>query len=268
MGGGLAHADSDFGALPWVAALLGAIFIQIGTNFANDYSDFVRGADTTERLGTPRVMQSGALSAQAVRTGAGVSFLLAFAVGTYLVSRGGWPIVAIGLTGIAAGICYTGGPWPFGYRGLGDVFVFAFFGPIAVGGTYYVQTLSWSWAATMAGASIGALTTAILVVNNLRDMPTDRTVGKRTLAVILGGRATRAEYTLLLVGSMALIAGGVLAGWWPTLTLIALGAVFLLAQPLRTVWAGGDPRNLNAALAQTARATGVVGMLFGLGCVL
>jgi len=163
VGGGLAWQDARFALIPFAAALAGALFIQIGTNFSNDYSDFVRGADTPDRVGTPRMTQTGQLSSRAVRGAAALSFAVATLVGVYLVWRGGWPIVGIGLASIAAGVCYTGGPWPFGYHGLGDLFVLLFFGPIAVAGTYFVQTLDWSSGAILAGLGVGALTTAILV---------------------------------------------------------------------------------------------------------
>ena len=268
MGGGLAGKEAGFAAGPFAAALAGALLIQVGTNFANDYSDFARGADTADRLGTPRVTQSGLLSPRAVRLGAAVSFSLALAVGMYLVAIGGWPIVLIGVAGIAAGICYTGGPWPFGYHGLGEMFVFVFFGPVAVAGTAYVQLSRWPPEAWLAGAGAGALATAILVVNNLRDRETDAGAGKRTLAVRIGPAATRIQYSLLLAVALAIPAVGTAGGLWPPGALLASGAVLLAVAPLRTVWTYEDPRALNPALAATARATGAYGLLFALGCVL
>ena len=154
-GGGLAWKEGGFAAGPFLAALAGALLIQIGTNFSNDYSDFARGADTADRLGTPRVTQAGLLEPGAVRMGAAVSFTLAALFGVYLVTVGGWPIVWIGAAGILAGICYTGGPWPFGYHGLGDLFVFVFFGPVAVAGTAYVQLSRWAPEACARGGGGG-----------------------------------------------------------------------------------------------------------------
>ncbi|WP_419163706.1 1,4-dihydroxy-2-naphthoate polyprenyltransferase [Candidatus Palauibacter sp.] len=266
-GGGLAWSDGGFAVTPFLAALAGALLIQVGTNFSNDYSDFVRGADTAERLGTPRVTQAGLLDPRAVRLGAVVSFALAVAAGVYLVSVGGWPIVWIGVAGILAGICYTGGPWPFGYHGLGDLFVLVFFGPVAVAGTYYVQLGRWAPAALLAGIGAGALATAILVVNNLRDRETDEAAGKRTLAVRIGRTATCAQYTFLLVVAVAIPPAGFLAGLWPAGALLASGAVLLTAAPLGAVWRHEDPRVLNPALAATARATGAYGLLFAAGCL-
>jgi len=267
VGGGLAWAAGSFAALPFGAALVGALLIQIGTNLANDYSDFVRGADNDERLGFSRVTQSGRLTPRQVWAGAAVAFALAIAVGTYLVARGGWPIVAIGLLSIAAGVCYTGGPWPFGYHGLGDLFVFLFFGPVAVVGTVYVQALEWRADALIGGVGVGALTTAILVVNNLRDRQTDALAGKRTLAVVLGDRGSRAEYAgLLLIGLAVPVAGVALAGWPPGVGAASLASL-LAVGPLRTVFGFVDRRDLNGALAGTARVTGLYGALFALGCL-
>lgn len=267
MGGGLAWQDERFALLPCVAALVGALCIQVGTNFWNDYSDFVRGADTPDRVGMPRVTQTGQLSPRSVRAAAGLSFAVAVVVGVYLVWRGGWPIVGIGVASIVAGVCYTGGPWPFGYHGLGDVFVLLFFGPVAVAGTYYVQALEWSTATILAGVGVGALTTAILVVNNLRDRATDAVAGKRTLAVLLGERATKIEFTGLLLVAVAIPLVGVAQGYWSPGVLLGSGAALLALAPLRTVWTHEDLRLLNPALASTARAAGAYGLLFALGCL-
>lgn len=267
VGGGLAWSDGRFAALPFAGALAGALLLQIGTNFSNDVSDFVRGADAADRLGTPRVTQTGQLTPAQVRGAAAVCFGLAVAVGAYLVARGGWPIVAIGLASIAAGVAYTGGPWPFGYHGLGDLVVLLFFGPVAVAGTYYVQALVWSGSSIVAGIGVGALVTAILVVNNLRDRSTDARAGKRTLAVRIGERATRWEYALLLATAGLAPAVGVGFLGWPRGALAAWGALILAAPPARTVWSHADPRELNPALGATARAAGAYGFLFALGCV-
>ena len=266
-GGGLAWKEGGFAAEPFLAALAGALLIQIGTNFSNDYSDFVRGADTADRLGPARVTQAGLLDARAVRRGAGAAFAGAVVVGAYLVAVGGWPLVWIGLAGIAAGICYTGGPWPFGYHGLGDPFVFVFFGPVAVAGTAYVQLGRWPPEAWLAGVGAGALATAILVVNNLRDRDTDAAAGKRTLAVRIGARATRVQYAALLAAAFAIPPAGAAAGLWPPGAALASVALLLALPPLRTVWSYDDPRALNSALAATARATGAYGLLFVVGCV-
>lgn len=266
-GGGLAWKDGGFAVAPFLAALGAALLIQIGTNFANDYSDFARGADTADRLGTPRVTQAGLLTPSAVRLGAAVSFALAFAVGVYLAIVGGWPVVWIGVGSILLAVCYTGGPWPYGYHGLGDLAVWILFGPVAVAGTYYVQLLRWAPEALLAGLAAGALATAILVVNNLRDITTDAAAGKRTLAVRIGPSATRIQYSLLVALAAAVPPVGVMAGWWPPGTLLASGAVLFAVAPLRVVWTYENPRSLNAALAATARTTGAWGLLFAVGCL-
>jgi 1,4-dihydroxy-2-naphthoate octaprenyltransferase len=267
VGGGLTWSTGDFAAFPWLAALVGAVCIQIGTNFANDYSDFARGADTDARLGMPRVTQTGMMTPGAVRAAAGVFFGLAIAIGAYLVMRGGWPIAVVGLASIVAGICYTGGPWPFGYHGLGDVFVWLFFGPVAVAGTVYVQALQWRDDAMMAGMGVGALITAILVVNNLRDRETDEAAGKRTLAVMLGPGPTRAEYSCLLAVAAIVPPAGVLWSDWPVGSLLATLALLAAVPSLRTVRFHRDPRELNAALAGTAKTAGLYGLVFALGCL-
>ena len=267
VGGGLAWAGGGFAAGPFLAALAAALLIQIGTNYANDYSDFVRGADTPARLGAPRVTQTGRLAPAAVRAGAAVAFGLALLVGAALVARAGWPVVWIGLASLMAAVCYTGGPWPFGYHGLGDVFVLAFFGPIAVAGTVYVQTLAWSTDAILAGLGVGSLITAILVVNNLRDRVTDAAVGKRTLAVLLGERGSKLEYTGLWIAAFVLVPLGAWSAAWPAGALLALLAALPGLRPLRVVWSHTDPRELNPALPATAKTAGLYGLLFAVGCV-
>jgi len=185
-----------------LAALVAAVLIQIGTNLANDLFDHLRGADTPDRQGPLRVTQAGLATPGQVRTAMIVVLSLAFLIGVYLVTRGGWPIAAIGLCSIAAAILYTGGPYPFGYHGWGDLFVFVFFGPVAVVGTYYVQALQTTSTVWISSIPMGALATAILIVNNLRDIDTDRRAGKRTLAVRFGRYHSIGEYALMLVLSI------------------------------------------------------------------
>jgi 1,4-dihydroxy-2-naphthoate octaprenyltransferase len=265
VGTGLAAHLAEIVVLPAAAALLGAILIQIGTNLANDYYDFVRGGDTEDRVGPVRVTQAGLLPPQAVKRGMVVVLGLAMLVGVYLVTVGGWPIVWIGLASVACAVLYTGGPFPLAYHGLGDVFVFAFFGLVAVGGTYYVQTLSWPLDASLAGAALGALSTALLVVNNLRDIDTDAKAGKRTLAVRLGPAGTKVEYVALLLVAVAAPMVGVTLLGWPTAALASLLMIPLCWTPLRTVLTYRDPRELIPALGATARALAVYGLLLTLG---
>jgi 1,4-dihydroxy-2-naphthoate octaprenyltransferase len=268
-GTGLAIGDGVFRPLPALAALVGAILIQIGTNLANDYSDWARGADTEDRLGPTRVTQAGLLSPRDVRRGAGIALGLAFVVGIYLVAVGGWPIVWIGLASLVCAVAYTGGPFPLAYNYLGDLFVFLFFGLVAVGGTYWVQAGALTPAVLLVGSGVGALATAILVVNNLRDRETDIRVGKRTLATLLGVRGSRFQYILLLFLAWHVPPIGVALYGWSSWTFLAVGGLVLGALfPLRRVVAFQDPRELNPALAATARITGVYGALLALGLML
>jgi 1,4-dihydroxy-2-naphthoate octaprenyltransferase len=257
-----------FAAGPALAALVGALLIQIGTNLANDYYDFVRGADTHERVGPVRVTQAGLLAPIAVRRAMVVVLAAALLPGAYLVAVAGWPIVWIGLVSIALAVLYTGGPAPLAYHGLGDVFVFVFFGLVAVGGTYYVQARTWPLDAWLAGAGVGALSTAVLVVNNLRDITTDAAAGKRTLAVRLGRRGTQGEYALLLALAGAVPVLGVLALDWPAPALAALAAAPLAVAPARTVFTHTAPGELLPALGGAARVLAVYGAALALGLAL
>jgi 1,4-dihydroxy-2-naphthoate octaprenyltransferase len=261
IGTGLAAFHSRFRPLPAAAALAGALLIQIATNLANDYYDFVRGTDTAERVGPTRVTQAGLLAPAAVKRGMVTVIAVAVLVGLYLVAVGGWPILAIGVVSLVCAVAYTGGPFPLAYHGLGDVFVFVFFGLVAVAGTYWVQALALAPDALLAGAGVGALSTAILVVNNLRDLDTDARVGKRTLAVRIGRAATALEYTLLLGVGIAAPLIGVAAYGWPAPAALA-GAVAALAgaRPLLTVWRHRRPHDLLPALGQTARAVALYGI--------
>jgi len=264
-GTGLAAWHGALEWLPAAAAMLGAILIQIGTNFANDYYDFVRGGDTEERIGPTRVTQAGILAPDVVKRAMVLVLAAAMLVGVYLVWVAGWPIVWIGLASVACAVLYTGGPFPLAYHGLGDVFVFVFFGIIAVGGTYYVQALTWPPDVVLAGIGLGALSTAILVVNNLRDIQTDSKAGKRTLAVRLGVAGTRAEFVVLLGVALAVPVIGVWRFDWPLTALLALVAVPLCVAPLRMVFTYRQPSELIAALGATARVVVVYGVLLGLG---
>jgi 1,4-dihydroxy-2-naphthoate octaprenyltransferase len=192
-----------------------------------------------------------------------IALLCALAVGTYLVWVGGWPIVAIGLTSLACAVGYTAGPYPLAYHGLGDVFVFVFFGLIAVSGTYYVQALEFTAESLWAGAGVGGLSTAILVVNNLRDLETDARVGKRTLAVRMGVRASQAQYAALVALAAIVPPVGLVWFAWPVAAFAALPAIVLTARPLRRVYTFREPRELLPALGETARAVALYGLLLG-----
>jgi 1,4-dihydroxy-2-naphthoate octaprenyltransferase len=264
VGTAVAIGEGVFRLGPALAALLGALLIQIGTNLANDVFDYQKGADTTARLGPLRVTQAGLLSSGQVLAGMWLTFGLAVLIGIYLVVLGGWPIVVIGLLSIASGIAYTGGPFPLGYRGLGDLFVFIFFGLVAVCGTYYVQAGAVSTAAWWASVPIGLLATAILVVNNLRDIDTDRAAGKKTLAVRFGAKGAQAEYALLV--GLAYFVPGVmgLTGISTPWVLLVWLSIPLAIRQMRFVFTETG-RVLNQALAGTARLELIYGLLFSVG---
>ncbi len=247
------------------AALLGALLLQIGVNLANDADDFERGADTGARRGPRRVTQSGLLSAGEVRRAAWLSFGLAALVGCYLIALAGWPILVLGLAAIAAGWAYTGGPWPLGYHGLGEVFVFLFFGLAAVLGTTYVQTTALSAIDLLAALPVCTLVTAILVVNNTRDIDDDRRAGKHTLAVRYGAQAMRAFYTLLVGLAYAIAAGLGMSGVtsaavWLTWLSLPLGVRVVTA-----MWRAHDGIIFNRLLRDTARLHLLFGVLFAVG---
>jgi len=264
MGVTFAVAEGGFHLAAALACAAGATLLQIGTNFANDYYDFVNGADTAERVGPKRATQSGWVTPAAMKRAFVLCFGLATLVGAYLVLRAGWPIVVIGLSGIAFGVLYTGGPKPLGYLGLGDALVLVFFGPVAVAGTVYAQTLSFHPIAAFAGLAPGLLSTAILAVNNLRDVDTDRACGKRTLAVRFGAGFARGEYVVcLVVAALVPIAlwarGDVGYGVLLPLAVVPLG-VALTRAVLRSSGAA-----LNPLLGQTGKLLVLYAVLFSAG---
>jgi 1,4-dihydroxy-2-naphthoate octaprenyltransferase len=266
LGTGLAVGHGAFRWGPAIASLFGALLIQIGTNLANDYYDHLRGGDTEDRIGPLRATQAGLLPPRTVRTGAFIVLAFALGVGVYLVSVGGLPILLIGIASLICAVAYTGGPFPLAYHGLGDVFVFVFFGLFAVGGTYWVQALAFSSEVLLAGAGMGAMATAILVVNNLRDIWTDARAGKRTLAVRMGPTGTKAEYLLLVFGALAVPILGINAFGWGTWTLLTLLSALPLMNPILAVFAfspARDPRTLIPPLGGTAQAAGLYGLLLG-----
>lgn len=267
VGSAVAHAVGGFRLGPALAALVGAMLIQIATNFANDVFDHEKGADTEERLGPTRATASGLLSAKQMRTALATTLALTLIPGVYLVSVGGWPIVLIGLASMLSGVAYTGGPYPLGYHGLGDVFVFVFFGLVAVCGTVFVQAESIPLLAWLAACAVGAIATAILVVNNVRDRETDVKAGKRTLAVRLGKRGGIIEYVGLFVLAYAVpVLALVLAnaGSWVLLPLASIPLAIKLSIALATK----EGRPLNAVLGQTAMLLLVYGVLLSVGLVL
>lgn len=264
---GTAVAAIERGArvIPALAALLGAVLLQLGSNFANDVYDFENGVDTDDRVGPARATQLGLLSPEQMHRGMWLVFGGATLVGFYLVAVAGWPIIAIGMASILVAVAYTGGPWPLGYHGLGDPMVFLFFGIIAVMGATYVQTLEASMLAFVASIPVGALATATLVVNNVRDRETDERSGKRTLAVRLGDRGGRLEYLALVAlayGVPFLCYFVFERSAWIFLPLVTLPLAYPL---LNQVLADSDGPTMNEALGSTARLGMIFALLFALG---
>jgi 1,4-dihydroxy-2-naphthoate octaprenyltransferase len=255
--------DIRWGA--FVAALIGSIFIQIGTNLANDYSDAKRGADTEDRLGPVRVTSAGLVAPRRVLYATWLAFGVAVAAGIYLATVAGWVIIAVGAASIAAGVLYTGGPRPYGYAGLGELFVFLFFGLVAVNGSYYVQVEELDWLPFCLSISVGLLSTAILVVNNIRDIDTDRRAGKRTLAVRLGRERTRKLYLALILGAFAWLPISLLITGGPGEALLGLLAIPLASKPARAVVQRTDGPSLNAALAGTGAVLAAFSVLVTIG---
>lgn len=264
VGMAVAHAQDAFAAGPALAALIGAILIQVGTNLANDAYDYERGADHAGRLGPPRAAQMGLLTPRAVKAGMLLAFALASLVGLYLVAVAGPLIVAIGLLSMLAAWAYTGGPWPLGYHGLGDVAVMVFFGFTAVCGTVFVQGAPVGWLALGASVGVGAVATAVLVVNNVRDVESDVVAGKRTLPVRFGRGFGVAEYGALMLVALAVPPALVAAGRAPWTVLVTL-LLAPLAWALTRAVNVERGRALNRRLLQTVRLMVGYGVLWTLG---
>lgn len=267
VGSGVAYWEGYFQWMPALAALLAALLLQVAANLANDAFDFQRGADTAERLGPLRVTQAGLLSPRQVLAGMWVCFGLAGILGIYLFLVAGWPVIIIGLASIVAAIAYTGGPFPLGYYGLGDLAVFVFFGLAAVCGTYYVQALHMTRLAIWSSLPMGFLITAILVVNNLRDIETDRAAGKKTLAVRLGAQGTRWEYLLLCIGAYLVPLCLWLFDIAPIGVMLSWLSLYMVVKLVRLVWTQNG-RVLNQALAGTGQLALWFSLLFAFGLIL
>lgn len=266
VGTAAAAASQGMRLCPAAAAFAGAIFLQIGVNLANDYFDYTKGVDTEERLGPIRVTQSGLIPPAQVLAGMFLAFFMATSAGIYLVLEAGWVVVAIGAASILAALLYSGGPFPLASHGLGDLFAFLFFGPVAVGGTYFVQALRLNLTCMLLSLPVGFLVASILVVNNLRDISTDLRVGKRTLAVILGRRGARMEYGLLLFSAYALpvllsALGSIQV--WAILPLVSAPKALRLIRSLQILSGPG----LNQALADTAKLTLIFSLLLSIGLI-
>jgi 1,4-dihydroxy-2-naphthoate octaprenyltransferase len=267
VGTAVAYATRAIAWGPALAALGGALAIQIGTNFANDVFDAERGADGPDRIGPLRAVSAGLITAAAMKRAMIAAFVVASVFGLYLTATVGWPIAAVGLASIIAGIAYTGGPYPLGYHGLGDLFVLAFFGFVAVCGTAFVQLGSVPGLALWASLPVGALATAIIVVNNLRDRPTDARAGKRTLAVRLGRRGAILEFALLLAIAYAVPIGLAVCAHspWPALPVVTAPLALLRLRQLAGATTGPE---FNACLAASAQLLLVHGVAFSIGLVI
>ncbi|MCB8914899.1 MAG: 1,4-dihydroxy-2-naphthoate polyprenyltransferase [Thermoleophilales bacterium] len=269
---GTAAAIYEAGDLPriWVflAALAASVMIQIGTNLANDYSDARRGADTADRLGPVRVTSAGLVTPRRVLTATWIAFAIAILLGLYIAWRSDWIIIAVGAISIAAGFLYTGGPKPYGYAGLGEVFVFLFFGLVAVNGSYFIQLETLAWLPLGLSVTVGFLSTAILVVNNVRDIDTDRRANKNTLAVRLGRERTRRLYVFLVLAAFFVLGLTIVLNDGPWLALIGLIAVPMARDPIAAVTGRTDGPSLNKALAGTGALLGVTSLFTAIGLVL
>jgi 1,4-dihydroxy-2-naphthoate octaprenyltransferase len=266
VGTSLAIGEDTFRPLAFVCALLGSVFIQIGTNLSNDYSDARRGADTEDRLGPVRVTAGGLMPPRQVLIGTYVAFSLAVLAGVYLIAIAGWQLLLVGAASILAGVLYTGGPRPYGYEGLGELFVFLFFGVVAVVGSYFVQTEHLRWEAFALSVPVGLLAAAVLLVNNIRDADTDRRAGKKTLAVRLGRERARSLFIASIAGAYLIVPlVAVFGREISPLVLLALVSVPLALPLIRTVRERSDGPALNEALARTGMLLGAFSLLLSIG---
>jgi 1,4-dihydroxy-2-naphthoate octaprenyltransferase len=268
VGTALAGTGGAFHALRFVAALLGALLIQVGANLSNDYSDARRGADTEDRLGPVRVTAGGLVPPRQVLVATYVAFGLAVLCGVYLIATAGWELLLIGIASILAGVLYTGGPRPYGYEGLGEVFVFLFFGVAAVAGSYYVQVEQWDWEAFALSVPVGLLAAAVLIVNNVRDMETDRRAGKKTLAVRLGRDRTRVFYAVVVLCAFATVLVPWIAGSLDAWVLLSWLVLPVGLRLVKTIREHTDGPTLNRALAGTAMMELLFCLLLSAGILL
>lgn len=268
IGTAMAFHDGHLHVWAALAALLGATLIQIGTNFANDYFDFLKGTDNAKRLGPTRVTQAGLVSPNAIRNAFVLTFALSGLPGLYLVYRGGWPILVLGLLSVLSGIWYTAGPYALAYIGLGDLFVLIFFGLVATAGTYYVQAGEVTNTVLIAALAPGFLSTAILTVNNLRDRLTDAQSHKRTLAVRFGAQFARYEYlTCWLGASLVPVLLFVISDFKRPLLLLPSLVIVLAIPAIRTVWRLDADPALNPILGETSKLLMIYGFLFSLAYI-
>ncbi len=264
----MAYADNGVHWLSAILALFAALMIQIGTNLANDYFDHKKGKDTHQRLGPVRVTQAGLVSDRGMQIAISLVFGAALLAGIYLVYRAGWPIVIIGLFSLFFGIIYTAGPFPLAYIGIADLFAFLFFGPVAVAGTYYVQSLTMDWPVLIAGIAPGCFSVALLTVNNLRDVEEDRSTAKKTLIVRLGKTYGRSQYlvSLIIAALIPILLWQLTSGHIWVLSALSMGIFTIPA--LKGMFGGTTGRGLNDVLAATGRTELIYTILFTIGWIL
>jgi len=268
IGASIAYQDQTLNWQVTIVALLCAFLIQIGTNFANDYFDFIKGSDTPDRIGFERATSAGHVTPKSMLNATIISMSLAFVFGLYLVWVGGFLVLAIGLLSLLFGILYTGGPFPLGYNGLGDVFVFIFFGIVAVMTTYYINALEWSLDSFWASLAVGALCTNILVVNNLRDVEQDAVSGKKTLGVLFGETTLKLEYTLMLFLAFSIPPHFLVQLNYSYWILLPFLLIPVAVSHTNTIWKENDKRKLNPHLEKTAKFMTLFGLLFAIGILL
>ena len=267
VGTSIAFHDGVFDPAAALIALLCSIFIQIGTNFANDLFDFIRGTDKHDRLGPQRAVASGLISINEMKIGTGFTFGLSFILGLYLVYTGGWFVLLIGVISIAAGIAYTAGPFPLAYNGLGDVAAFLFFGLVGTVGTYYVQAREISFMAFWASIPVGSLITNILVINNYRDREEDRSNGKNTLAVIFGEKFTRIQYVVFMILSYSILFIVYFTFKKSLLVFLPMLSLPLSVKLIKMIYTLRG-KELNKTLELTAKLSALYGLLFAIGIIL
>lgn len=265
IGAALAFKDGQIDPLVLALTFAAALLIQIGTNLANDYYDFLKGADTKHRLGPTRATQAGLVTPKQMKFAFLFTFALAASCGLYLVYKGGVPILTIGMVSIICGILYTAGPFPLAYYGLGDIFVLIFFGPVAVGGTYYLQTHAINSNVIIAGLAPGLISVAILTVNNLRDISTDKSANKKTMAVRLGPNFAITEYITSIIAACLIpvfICYSIKSNYW---CLISTLTLIFAAGPIKTILSKPDAATLNQMLAGTGKLLIIYSTLFAIG---
>ncbi|MBW8015144.1 MAG: 1,4-dihydroxy-2-naphthoate polyprenyltransferase [Planctomycetes bacterium] len=268
IGAAMAFNDGSIDPLVLALTFAAALLIQIGTNLANDYYDFKKGADTETRIGPTRATQAGLVTPSQMKFAFILTFALAAAAGLYLVYKGGIPILTIGLVSIICGVLYTAGPIPLAYYGLGDIFVLVFFGPVAVGGTYYLQTRTINPYVLIAGLAPGLFSVAILTVNNFRDIETDKAANKKTLAVRFGPKFAIAEYITAVIAACLIPAAIFILTWSNKWSLMSLHALLIAILPIKTILSKPTPETLNAMLAKTGFLLIFYSVLFSVGWVI